>query len=455
MSINNSLTNELQEKVLSYAQNKKKFYDDTMKNNMNKFSVKLPTSIYIVTWNVCEMDVPNLDVLEELFDFSDKPEIVVVSLQEIDMSLSGIASGDKLNKGKGWGIGLHDALNRKGSYIMINMQQLGGVGLFLFIHENSMNNIGEVVFGSVACGVMKLANKGGIALSLKIGSTPILIIGSHLAAEKSNVEKRNNDFHTIINNLDLPHKYDDYSYVFWSGDLNYRLDLDDLDVLNICKTQCWSSLIKYDQLNNEIKKGTAFMKFLEAPIEFAPTYKVIPGSNNFVTSRGPAWCDRILFKTYQQIGITKYSSLNNIKKSDHIPVAGEFTIYPSKVNNQAFKQFEESLKKECLELEQYIKPNYNVSIEPKSFFISPFSSKKGLIHITNNGFTPLELIIFIEYEQTNHNDYVVLSERNVVVNINEIVDIDIEVLFNINCIPGPLETNSFIIVIKSNDNECK
>ena len=58
-------------------------------------------------------------------------------------------------------------------------------------------------------------------------------------------------------------------------------------------------LSQYDQLRLERNKGNVFTGYLEGKINFQPTYKYDPETDNWDTSekaRAPAWCDRILWK---------------------------------------------------------------------------------------------------------------------------------------------------------------
>lgn len=59
------------------------------------------------------------------------------------------------------------------------------------------------------------------------------------------------------------------------------------------------TLSQYDQLRLERNKGNVFTGYLEGKINFQPTYKYDPETDNWDTSekaRAPAWCDRILWK---------------------------------------------------------------------------------------------------------------------------------------------------------------
>ena len=60
-----------------------------------------------------------------------------------------------------------------------------------------------------------------------------------------------------------------------------------------------NELSQYDQLRLERNKGNVFTGYLEGKINFQPTYKYDPETDNWDTSekaRAPAWCDRILWK---------------------------------------------------------------------------------------------------------------------------------------------------------------
>ena len=92
-----------------------------------------------------------------------------------------------------------------------------------------------------------------------------------------------------------------HDMVFWLGDLNYRLNLDDLEfVFNKIKERDWKFLLNSDQLNVERSKQRSFGGFIEEEINFDPTYKFQPGTSIYEQrpdkKRFPAWCDRILWR---------------------------------------------------------------------------------------------------------------------------------------------------------------
>ncbi|KAG0374341.1 hypothetical protein BGX24_010518 [Mortierella sp. AD032] len=120
-------------------------------------------------------------------------------------------------------------------------------------------------------------------------------------------------------------------YIFWTGDLNYRLDLaqsdgtlssykkknkrkssqstEDLlsqstmpdltasEIVHAIKNGQLRQLYSHDQLSAQRKTLNVFKGFHEAPLAFPPTYKCRMGSSTEydVSKRVPAWTDRVLW----------------------------------------------------------------------------------------------------------------------------------------------------------------
>jgi hypothetical protein len=128
----------------------------------------------------------------------------------------------------------------------------------------------------------------------------------------------------------------DHDMVFFCGDLNFRLralpgsgagdgsvddaddDADDDDedddkaskedeikyACDCIDADEIDELLQYDQLVCEQREGNLFQEFDEMEIDFPPTYKYVPGSDNVYDrgqfsgkSRLPAWCDRVMFSS--------------------------------------------------------------------------------------------------------------------------------------------------------------
>ena len=77
------------------------------------------------------------------------------------------------------------------------------------------------------------------------------------------------------------------SMVFWLGDLNYRLPPTAELTVESIKAHADSyqipALLKHDQLLQEMEKEAVLAGFTEAPIDFKPSYKYDPNTDNWDT----------------------------------------------------------------------------------------------------------------------------------------------------------------------------
>jgi hypothetical protein len=69
---------------------------------------------------------------------------------------------------------------------------------------------------------------------------------------------------------DLTDRFD-FSFIF--GDLNFRLNISRLHADWLISRKDYAQALAFDQLQNLMQKGGAFMGFKEAPINFPPTFK--------------------------------------------------------------------------------------------------------------------------------------------------------------------------------------
>jgi len=72
-------------------------------------------------------------------------------------------------------------------------------------------------------------NKGSVSFSFSIFNSSICVVNCHLAAKKHGIKQRNEDFHKINSNTRYNTKQGikgiyEHDFVFWIGDLNYRID---------------------------------------------------------------------------------------------------------------------------------------------------------------------------------------------------------------------------------------
>ena len=74
-----------------------------------------------------------------------------------------------------------------------------------------------------------------------------------------------------------------FSYVFWSGDLNFQLSTDFTanEIEELIKKNKLNQLLEYDELSAVRKSNEAFSKFNEEKITFPPTFKYYVGTQDF------------------------------------------------------------------------------------------------------------------------------------------------------------------------------
>lgn len=181
----------------------------------------------------------------------------------------------------------------------------------------------------------------------------IVLVNSHLAAHDEMLEERINDYQRIKNSTNFSVKISqniyEHDYVFWFGDLNFRLynnhnpndNYSGEEIRKMISDDRLNDLLKKDQLSLAMCEGRAFSELCERLPQFPPTFKFVPDSNDYDMKRRPAWCDRILYKAKNKIikncclylEQVSYKSHPNYDISDHKPVSSEFRI---KVSYQRF-----------------------------------------------------------------------------------------------------------------------
>lgn len=169
---------------------------------------------------------------------------------------------------------------------------------------------------------------------MKLYGSSICFVNSHLAAGDKKVAERNQDYISICKKIVCRRsppffkRVENYDGIFWLGDLNYRLDLEMNRARELLDQGNLEELLCFDQLTAQRDARKIFIGYTEAPINFRPTYKYDPGTDDWDTSwkrRVPAWCDRILFKG-SKIELLEYGSHPSLRISDHRPVSAVFNF---------------------------------------------------------------------------------------------------------------------------------
>ncbi|KAJ8567013.1 hypothetical protein K7X08_019221 [Anisodus acutangulus] len=237
-----------------------------------------------------------------------------------------------------------------GRYKLMASKKMVGVFISVWMRRALLKKycVSEVKVSSVACGIMGyLGNKGSVSVSMSIGGTSFCFVAAHLASgeKKGDEGKRNHQVSEIFRRTTFPRLPEDchknlpltilgHDQIYWFGDLNYRLYLEDNLARELIKKKNWSALQEFDQLGKELEDGGVFQGWKEGNIEFAPTYKYSSSNCNRYSGglpsragekqRTPAWCDRILWygKGVKQLSYFR----SEIKFSDHRPVSALFSV---------------------------------------------------------------------------------------------------------------------------------
>ncbi|KAH7512978.1 hypothetical protein FEM48_Zijuj12G0147700 [Ziziphus jujuba var. spinosa] len=239
------------------------------------------------------------------------------------------------------------SLMQRRKYCLAASKQMVGIFLCVWVRADLCKQISNMKVSCVGRGIMGyLGNKGSISISMTLHQTTFCFVCTHLTSgEKEGDEvRRNSDVMEILKKTKFSHSCRDagqpvppdsileHDNVIWLGDLNYRLAAGCVDTHELLKNRDWQALLEKDQLRIEQRAGRVFKGWDEGRIYFAPTYKYLANSDNYVVQtsksrekqRTPAWCDRILWKGE---GMKQMWYLRGESKfSDHRPVYSLFSV---------------------------------------------------------------------------------------------------------------------------------
>ena len=260
-------------------------------------------------------------------------------------------------------------------YLLVQSESLVGLFTCVFVKQTEFKHVRELAISTVKTGMGgRYGNKGAIIARLVMEDSSIAFVNAHLAAGQKHVKQRNADVADI---LEYPAVFDDpyadpaayiaggdgsmildHEVCFFSGDLNYRIDLSRETVLSHLSSRHFTHLLDQDQLRKELKHNPAFRlkDFSEPPISFLPTYKYDRGTHKWDTSekaRIPAWCDRILYKaeTEGAVRCREYRRWE-CTISDHRPVSAVCEVRVKKADAKKRASVDEEVRAEWHKLEK-------------------------------------------------------------------------------------------------------
>ncbi|KAI3967956.1 hypothetical protein MKW92_043998 [Papaver armeniacum] len=236
-------------------------------------------------------------------------------------------------------------------YSLAASKQMVGIFLCVWVRTDLNQHVSNLKVSCVGRGIMGyLGNKGSVSISMTLNQTTFCFVCTHLASgEKEGDEvRRNFDVIEILKKTKFsqsqkasgqpftpsPVSILEHDHTVWLGDLNYRLAFPGGDTDELLRNKDWETLLKKDQLMIEQSAGRVFKGWEEGSISFAPTYKYLDNSDQYVAQnqtskskekrRTPAWCDRILWKGKGMKQMWYVRGEN--KFSDHRPVYSLFSV---------------------------------------------------------------------------------------------------------------------------------
>jgi hypothetical protein len=239
---------------------------------------------------------------------------------------------------------------RGNGYEMVATTTLWAIHIMVYAKADVKKHLSGIRTAEEATGMGGImGNKGGVGVGfIYKDATRFCFIGSHLAARAKRMNERRQNFMDIAEKMkplllekgtEFLHQYD---YVFWAGDLNYRINILDgsgydtelefKTVLDMIKDKKFAELQTHDQLRREMEDGRVFYGFQEAPITFGPTYRMVRQCHDYSNKRfqAPSYTDRVLWKAKvgleENVTCNNYSANFKLMQSDHRPVTAHFTV---------------------------------------------------------------------------------------------------------------------------------
>ncbi len=181
-----------------------------LRARVSEFSDEVSLNLFVGTWNVAggkHVRSANLRG-SSLADWLIVPlerrpvDIYAIGFEEIvDLTAQNIMATAQTTRQE-WADNLSMVLGS--DFGLVTSVQLVGVCLFLFVRNEHLHSVKQVVTDSVKTGAGgNLGNKGGVAVRLRIYDTSIVFVCAHLAAGQSRTTERNSDYTEITRRLNF------------------------------------------------------------------------------------------------------------------------------------------------------------------------------------------------------------------------------------------------------------
>ena len=340
----------------------------------------------------------------------------------MDFSSTALLIDNKERK-QTWIDAVYTPINK--THSLIACKQLVGILLLVFM-ENSLaaSSVSHVSAEYVPTGGFGfVGNKGAAGIRLQIFDSVFCFVNAHLSASENALERRNFEFADISQRLLFNELNKDgikeakggvwnSDYLFWFGDLNYRLSLERESVIKHLEEGSFDLVRKSDQLVREMQNEKVFVGFKEASVNFPPTYKFDIETNNFDTSaklRCPAWTDRVLWKSEYNVKCISYECYQGVVNSDHKPVWAMFEVTVPETDREKRNIVQGEILRELSKDENMRLPTLTLSTSLLEFGEVRFGTPNLItLELENTG------VVDAEFEFENHDvrQWVVAVPKN-------------------------------------------
>ena len=278
------------------------------------------------------------------------PDIFVLGLQEIDRRPEAYMYNVSLRE-QVWidvTLSAFSAKYPNEKFVKVASKVLVGLFIVVISREEHENFIGKISVASASCGIMGVVgNKGAVGIRFKIYNSYVCFVNCHLAAHPNQILRRNQDLSDLHKRLIFPvprksrknrnEKFSDPYWhlkgfvgvdqcdvLFWLGDFNYRVEMENQLARIFVQHGQLDSLLEKDQMKLQRDLGQKELsRYMEAEITFSPSYSFDSGTDNYDSSekqRVPSWCDRVMWRGEDRVKSNYYKCLYEFKSSDHKPV---------------------------------------------------------------------------------------------------------------------------------------
>ena len=312
--------------------------------------------VVLGTFNLGGKQPPSRQELEHWMPVSSNCDVYVVGVQECNYkpqvrqqqegpaaskAVAGHGKGDSCDQD--WLCTLQEHF-RPGGHVLLgshSIQHTAAIKLTVFVHQRHAFKVKNVCWDAYACGVGGVyGNKGAVGCRLYLNETPLVFVNVHLAAHEGAAHDRNVNTANIFQKLSLGGNQSldvlpQTSYLFYLGDLNYRVNIEYQEAVRLVKEKNQRELVLKDELQGERQKNRTLSEMKECPIEFPPTYRYnVPREKcelSFSNKKNqtPSYTDRILYHACEDAEILplEYCSCAEVTTSDHIPVRATFDLF--------------------------------------------------------------------------------------------------------------------------------